>query len=120
MLAKKHRLPIQEFIGKNGRVIKTPFFLLKIFPNQFPYSRFGIIISKKVLPKSTARNKLKRTIFSEIKLNFCRGQVCFALPDGRQAAGRDFLIIVSPKIKELEKEEIIKQLQELFNAIPIY
>jgi len=106
LLAKKYRLPIQSVIGKNARVIKTPFFLFKIFPSRFSYSRFGIIISKKVAPRATQRNKLKRIIFS----------AC----NPKENPGKDFLMIVSPKIKNLTKEEIIKQLQELFNAIPIY
>lgn len=94
MLAKKYRLPIQDFVGKNGRVVKTPFFLIKAFPAQFPYSRFGIIINKKAAQKATARNKIKRIIFSAL--------------DPKQKPARDFLIIISPKIKELNKKQIIE------------
>ena len=99
MLAKKYRLPIQEFIGKNGRTVKTPFFLLKIFLSRFSYSRFGIIISKKVLLKSTARNKLKRLFF-----NAC---------NPKENPNKDFLIIVNPKIKELSKDIIIKEIKKI-------
>ena len=102
MLAKKYRLPIQEFIGRNGKTIKTPFFLFTIFSSQFSYSRFGIIISKKVATQATQRNKLRRTIFS----------AC----NPKENSGKDFLIIVSPKIKELEKEEIIKNLKYVSNS----
>lgn len=94
MLAKKYRLPIQSVVEKNGRVVKTPFFLIKVFPSQFPYSRFGIIISKKVAPKAAARNKIKRIIFSALN------------PDRKPA--KDFLIIAGPKIKELSKKQIIE------------
>ncbi|MBI3046205.1 MAG: ribonuclease P protein component [Candidatus Harrisonbacteria bacterium] len=100
MLAKKYRLPIQSVIGKNARVVKTPFFLFKIFPSRFSYSRFGIIISKKVAQKSTARNKIKRMIFSALNPN--------------QQPINDFLIIASPKIKNLTKEEIIKHVSNYF------
>lgn len=99
MLAKKYRLPIQSVIGKKewGK-LKTPFFLIKIFSNQFSYARFGIIISKKVAPKATARNRIKRIIFS----------AC----NPKENAGKDFLIIANPKIKELGKEEIKKLLNK--------
>ena len=101
MLKKKYRLPIQETIKKNGRTIRTPFFLIKVFPNNLPHSRFGVIVSKKVAKEATARNRLKRIIFS-----------CL---DPKAKAGADFLIILSPKIKDLPKEEIIKNLKEVFN-----
>lgn len=100
MLAKKYRLPIQSVLGKGGKVIKTPFFLLKIFSSRFPYSRFGIIISKKVAAKSTDRNRLRRIIFSAL--------------GPKENSGKDFLIIVSPKIKELKKEEIINYVSNFF------
>ena len=102
MLAKKYRLPIQSVIGKNGESFKTPFFLVKKFPGGFPYPRFGVIISKKVSDKATERNRLKRIIFSAIE--------SFLAEQKNKLPAKDFLIIVSPKIKELEKEKIIEQI----------
>lgn len=105
MLAKKYRLPIQSVIGKNGRAVKTPFFLIKIFPNQLHYSRSGAVISKKFSAKATARNKLKRIIFSELT------------PLLKGVSGRDFLVIVNPKVKNLDREEIAVHLQEVFDKL---
>jgi len=63
MLAKKYRLPIQEFVKKSGKSYKSRHFLLKIFYSKGAHSRFGIVISKKVSPKAIARNKIKRRTF---------------------------------------------------------
>jgi|SRR3989344_8553116 len=103
MLAKKFRLPIQNFIGKGGKVTKTPFFLIKVFKSEFPHSRFGIIISKKAVSRAAARNQLKRMIFSALRE--------FLFPGEPQ----DFIIIVSPKISQLKKEEIAASLKTALN-----
>lgn len=97
MLAKKFRLPIQTVIGKKGKILKDSYFLLNVMPNCLLYSRYGIVVSKKVSAKATERNRIKRIIFSAL--------------NPKKIPPRDFLIIVSPKIKELKKEEIIKQLK---------
>lgn len=108
MLKKKYRLPIQSVLGKSGKVLKTPFFLVKIFPNQFGYPRAGAVISKKISAKSTARNKLRRVIFSEAGIFFKKRE---------QTAGKDFLIIPNPKIKNLDQKEIAVHLREVFDKI---
>ncbi len=103
MLAKKYRLPIQEMFKKNGKAIKWPFFLIKIFQSQFPYSRFGIIISKKVAKNAVQRNKIKRLIFSVLS--------------PKEKTEKDFLIIVSPAIAMAEKKEIIEQIKSAFKKL---
>ena len=103
MLAKKYRLPIQEMIKKNGKATKGPFFLIKIFQSQFPYSRFGIIISKKVAKGAVKRNKLKRLIFSIL--------------NPLEKIKKDFLIIVSPAISGLKEKEITEQIKSVFKKL---
>ncbi len=106
MLAKKYRLPIQFLPKKEGRVIRTPFFSIKIFPNpESPYPRYGVIISKKVFSRASARNNLKRTIFSKLE------------PRKSKDAG-DFLIIANPAVGKLEQEEILRKLEEVLNKLP--
>jgi len=100
MLAKKYRLPIQSFIKKSGRSFRGHYFLFKIAPNNLAFNRFGIIISKKVDTKSTARNKLKRLMFDAVKEFLVSAK-----------AHADFLIIVSPNIMNLNPEEIKKELK---------
>lgn len=64
MLAKKYRLPVQEFFrARPETVTRTKHFLLKSFPNKGGASRLGVVISKAIIPKATGRHKLTRAIF---------------------------------------------------------
>ena len=100
MLSKKNKLPIQHFVGvRPWQTIRSPYFTIKLFSATLPYSRFGVVISKKVFAKATQRNQLKRLVFDHI-----RG-IINKLPVA------DYLFIFSPAIAKLEKEEIIKQLK---------
>lgn len=105
MLAKKYRLPIQIFIGKKSKSLKTPYFLLKIFSlgDRRPYSRFGVIISKKVAKKAVERNLLKRKIFNFLRE--AKGKLPIA----------EYLIIVLPAVSKLNKDNLREELAKLFN-----
>lgn len=102
MLAKKYRLPIQEFVGKAGQSRKGRYFLLKRFNCSNAYSRVGVVISKKVAVKATVRNRIRRTIFDffSSKLD---------LPIG------DYLVIVLSGAANLSKEELIGELVKLIS-----
>lgn len=100
MLAKKYRLPIQNFAGKSGKTAKSPNFSVKKFEN-LRFSRFGVIISKKVSKKSTERNRIKREIF-----NFLR-EIKGNLP------AADYLIIVYPGAARFKKEDMRLELGKL-------
>lgn len=111
MLAKKYRLPIQNFVGKKGKSERSRYFLLKVFPlpavasakEGWFHSRFGIIISSKVFKRAVDRNRIKRQIFnflSEIK---------------NTSPLNDYLIIVHPEAAKLKKEELIQELSKLLH-----
>lgn len=80
-------------------VLKTDFFMVRQLPNNLPYGRFGIVISKKVSTSAVIRNKIKRIIFDFIRLRK------FNL-----RPGRDILFTVLFQIKK--SEEIDKNLIE--------
>ncbi|MEK9170308.1 MAG: ribonuclease P protein component [Patescibacteria group bacterium] len=108
MLAKKFRLPIQTVIGKKGKILKDSYFLLNVMPNLLSYSRYGMVISKKVLTKATERNRIRRKLFSVIEKNFLEKQ---------KNLRQDFLIIISPNIKKITDDEISADLEKLLNKI---
>lgn len=105
MLAKKFKLPIYKSLKnkKALKILKGKYFNFKIFDNELGYSRFGAIISSKILKKAFLRNKLKRFIFEDIRLN----KVYFKL-------NRDCLIIVRPEIVRIfsAKDFNIKEIKE--------
>jgi len=66
MLAKKYRLPIQNTMRRAGRVRRTALCTIKIFYPEFPYSRFGVLITKKIAASAVKRNALRRMIMDAI------------------------------------------------------
>lgn len=110
MLAKKFKLPIHEWLKRPKKTIihKSDFFVIKFRANDFSFSRFGTVISAKISKSAVKRNIIKRIIFDFIRLN-----------KYYKAQGRDILIIVLPKIRELKKNEIIKELEMLLNKFKI-
>ncbi len=108
MLAKKFKLSIYKSLRnkKALKILKGKYFNFKIFENGLDYSRFGVIINSKIFKKSFLRNKLKRLIFEDIKLN----KFYFK-------SSRDCLIIVRPEIakifltKDFNKKEIKEDLE---------
>jgi ribonuclease P protein component len=103
MLAKKFRLPIQTVFAKKGRHLKSDHFLVKIFPNQLSYPRVGVVVSKKVDARASARNRIRRQILDEARRNIA------LLPEGK-----DILIVVSSSFAKLEKTDSQKHLREFF------
>ncbi len=103
MLAKKFRLPIQQYrLGKKNKdtiTKKGKFFIAKITPNDLNFSRFGIVISAKAVNGAVKRNRLKRIFFNFIRLN--RFQ---------RILGKDILLIILSSVGELTKSQIENEL----------
>ena len=101
MLAKKYKLNIAEFIKKRPTFVKKgPFFAVKIVANGLSYSRFGVVVGKKVDKRATERNKIKRLFYrtiNERKIQY--------------VPGYDVMVMVYPEIKQFAKEDIAKILK---------
>ena len=54
-----------ENIIKNGLCLKNKYYIIHSLPNEFPYDRFGISVSKK-LGNAVFRNTYKRKLRSII------------------------------------------------------
>lgn len=103
MIPKKLRLPRQRFSERPASRIGSDYFLVKVFKNDLGRNRFGVVISAKVDKRSSRRNFWKRTI-----LNCAKQQADF---------GKDLLIIVSPRIRELSKSAAEQELGKIFKKI---
>lgn len=95
MLAKKFRLPIDFFPLKAKTLYKGQYLIVKVNPNKLSYNRFGVIISKKIVPKATGRNRLRRKIFDFATPN----------PPAGGGGGLDLLVIVKPIKLDRDAEE---------------
>jgi len=102
MLAKKYRLPVQNFVKKRGESKKTEYFHIKRFPTNNVYSRFGIVVGKKINKKAAERNKKKRIISSFFEENY------------KKIKNGDFIIISMPAINELDANSIKEELSKTF------
>lgn len=103
MIAKKFRAPRQKFLERPTNRANSDYFLFKIFKNDIGHNRFGVTISARVDKRSSRRNFWKRTI-----LNFAGRQENF---------GKDILIVVSPRIRELSKGAAEQELEKMFKKI---
>ncbi|MDD5547922.1 MAG: ribonuclease P protein component [Candidatus Pacebacteria bacterium] len=108
MLAKKYRLPIQTVLKqKSGHSFKSRYFLFKIFSSDLPFSRFGLIVSKKISKKAVDRNRIKRLVFNYLRKNISLNR--------KNSKSDDVLIITMKNIPEKEKLEAIEDLSSMFN-----
>lgn len=107
MLPKVKRLPIHKFVGRKGKIVKTRFFNLKIFPPAENFARLGVIIGKKLAKKAYLRNAIKRKIFR------IAGNLYNFLPKA------DYIIIAKPAIKEVDDKIIEQELKNIFNDISV-
>ena len=101
MLSKKYRLPVQLFIKQRAQILKSPYFLIRIYPTSNDYSRFAVVVSKKTSLKATQRNRMKRLAYNTLSTLKEKLSVF------------DYIINVLPKSGNLPKEEFIKKLHEL-------
>lgn len=109
MFSKNFRLTKnREFakVARQGNFIYNRFLNLKWIKNDLDYSRFGIVVSLKVDKKAVVRNKIKRRIREIIRKDL-----------KEIAPGYDFLILTKDKIKELDYQEIKKQLFKVLERV---
>ena len=105
MLAKKYRLPVQIALQKRYRSLKSPYFLVKVLPNEAGYSRFGVVVSKKTAKKAVDRNRLKRAVYD----------LAGTYKDDISVG--DYIISILPPVASLSKEELRSEFLKLYGII---
>lgn len=74
MLKKKYRLTKKEIeeVFKNGKSLDfySELFYFKYLPNTLGYSRFAVIVPKKIVAKATGRNKIRRILYESLWKNW--------------------------------------------------
>lgn len=111
MLKKENRLKKKkdfDAIFKEWKFKRSLFILLGIKKNDLNYSRFGIIVSKKIAKKAVVRNKIKRKI-REILRNRIK----------EIDRGYDVVIIPSKEIVDKNYQEIKISLERGLKKIKI-
>lgn len=105
MLSKVNRLQKKkdiDMVFKKGWAFKENFLILKTVKNNLDKTRFCFIISKKVSPKASLRNKLKRKLSELVRIKLKKTK-----------PGQDVLLIASPGLETKdfwEAKEILDKL----------
>lgn len=109
MLSKKLKLPIKEFPKRSTLYFKGEKLSIKRAHNKHTYPRIGVLVSKKVSPKATTRNFIKRTIYDFL------GERLETIP-----GGVDLLVVVGGHIIETSsdtKSALRKELEKGLKAL---
>ncbi|MBI2634511.1 ribonuclease P protein component [Candidatus Peregrinibacteria bacterium] len=70
MIAKKFKVPSQDipYILKNGEERFSGLFIVRIIKNNAGFSRYRVIVSRKMDRKAVGRNRLRRQVYEAIRM----------------------------------------------------
>lgn len=106
MLSKKYRFHSRggvKYTYKHGKTIRRPDLSLVFADNPRGFTRFAVVVSKKVLKTAVGRNRIRRRVYEAVRLNFDK----FKKP-------RDYIFVVYDKqIEKLPFSDLQKQIRSL-------
>ena len=73
MLSKKYRFHSRggvKFTYHAGKTIRRPQMSLIFAENKKGFTRFAVVVSKKVLKSAVGRNRIRRRVYEAIRLDF--------------------------------------------------
>ena len=73
MLNQKYRFHSRggvRYVYKKGKTIRTPKASLVFTDNTRGFTRFAVVISKKVIKSAVGRNRCRRRVYEAIRRNF--------------------------------------------------
>ena len=103
MIKKKFKLNTSDFkeVFNFGKTERTDFALIKHKNNNLPYSRFAIVVSKKICKKAHERNHLKRRYFAAIK------------EVGSELNIQDYIFILNSSAKDVQYKDILSKIKHI-------
>ncbi|MBI4231691.1 ribonuclease P protein component [Candidatus Peregrinibacteria bacterium] len=101
MLKQNLKVPRQyiAFILKKGHESISQLFIARYKKNEEHFSRYRVIISKKLHPKAVNRNRLRRQVYEAIRKNLSQNQSNF-----------DIILIPKKNILNKSYQEIEKDI----------
>ena len=73
MLSKKYRFHSRggvKWVYQHGKTVRSPKAALVFAPNERGFTRFAVVVSKKVEKTAVGRNRIRRRIYEVLRLNF--------------------------------------------------
>lgn len=105
MIAKKNKLPIDQFPKDAKTVYRGEFFTVKAVHNNMPIYRIGVLCKSAIFKSAVLRNRLRRAVF--------RGLKSLTSKKTDEAQGLDLLIILNPPIINLTIIEIEQKINDI-------
>jgi len=105
MLKKDFRIRKQrdfDRIFKEGKFFSLGCLALKAAKNDFPYSRFGFVVSNKISKSAVKRNRIKRLLRESVRIS--RDEI---------SAGFDIVIMVRKDFSEKKMPEVKNEMMNL-------
>ena len=105
MLVKENRLKNKrdfDIVFKEGKGYKEDFLFLKARNNNLEFSRFGIVVGKKVSNKAVVRNKIKRRLREILKRKI-----------DKLEKGVDIILITLPGIEKQEFKNLERRIEKI-------
>ncbi len=102
MIATKLRVP-KEYIGyilKKGNLDSSKLFIIRLQRNNKHFSRYRVIISKKLESAAADRNHLRRQIYEIIRVN----------SPTSQEIGMDIILIPKKNVKKVDFSSMSKDI----------
>jgi ribonuclease P protein component len=103
MFKKRFRLNTSDFkeVFNFGKTTATPFFLIKSKKSNLTYSRFAVVVSKKLHKKAVQRNHLKRRCMVALKESSSHYPVA------------DYIFILNSKTKDVQYQDLLNNLKNI-------
>jgi ribonuclease P protein component len=103
VLKKRFRLNTSQFkeVFNFGQTSRTPLFLLKRRDNDLKYSRFAVVVSKKISKKAFERNYLRRKFMSVIGER------------GGALSKADYIFVLNSTAKDVEYKDLLTSLDTI-------
>ena len=105
MLQRSFRLPASTRLLR-PKTTFTPYFAVKIAPNDFGFNRYGFVVSKKIDKRAVYRNRLKRRFRAGVEL------IQKEVPQGY-----DVLFILKKEAVEQITESLHKEVKKILSAL---
>ena len=73
MLKKKYRFHSRggvRYVYQKGKTVRSPKISLVFTDNSRGFTRFAVVISKKVIKSAVGRNRVRRRVYEALRVNF--------------------------------------------------
>lgn len=106
MIEKKYRFHSRggvRFVYQNGKTIRGPKMSLVFCENTREFTRFAVVVSKKVNKTAVVRNRIRRRVYEIIRQNI----------DDIPKKMDYIFVVFSPDVKDMNYKELEKTIGKL-------